>query len=300
MQGQLLKITFDTAAEELIFTATVLENSWFAIGFGSDMFDIDMIVWNSADQSVLDVWSTEHDVPQTDTTDNLTTSITAGDGVTIFETRRKLDTGDSQDYVVQLDRNTIWCYALRTEDGRWDSKHDEKEVFGIRINSDGTIASELDTSMLDVPYPAYFDKLEIHGWVMWSMWFVLGLTLLISKRYATGMGVIIMHMVHFIAGWIVVILTLLSGSLAIKEMGWPIVDNNEPHGIFGLIVMIGSVLMLFTGVFVIVRGKENMQKPWDPSEQKQRLMKFHRIGGYITLFFGNFTVFTGNMHFSEL
>ena len=111
-----------------------------------------MIVWLESERKTLDLWSYAHRRPDEDAISHLTSTIDENsvDGATVFETRRKLDTGAEQDFAIQVDTDMIWCYGVRQRDGRW-KKHDIYEVFGIRINSDGTIATELDVQQLDVP-----------------------------------------------------------------------------------------------------------------------------------------------------
>ena len=44
------------------------DQTWFSIGFGKDMFDVDMIAWhaNGLDSYVRDYWSTEKFTPPED------------------------------------------------------------------------------------------------------------------------------------------------------------------------------------------------------------------------------------------
>jgi len=66
------------------------------------MDDVDMIVWLEAEKRTLDLWSEGHRKPDEDSTSHLTTTVdeTTNEGGTVFETRRKLDTGDAQDYAI--------------------------------------------------------------------------------------------------------------------------------------------------------------------------------------------------------
>jgi hypothetical protein len=63
LDGQHLQIKYDTETDELVFTATVQEDSWFGIGFGPGMYDVDMIVWLEEDDETLDLWSSGYRKP---------------------------------------------------------------------------------------------------------------------------------------------------------------------------------------------------------------------------------------------
>ena len=83
------------------------------------MIDTDMIVWIADEDKseVLDLWSPGYTRPLIDEKDNNHNTIKGlGDGTRIFTTYRKLDTGDAQDYVVPIDQDLVWNYALRTSD----------------------------------------------------------------------------------------------------------------------------------------------------------------------------------------
>jgi hypothetical protein len=122
---------------------------WFSIGFGPDMYDIDMLAWHAdGDNSYFkDYWSTKKDTPGEDSEQNLTgrskvfaAGAPAGTlaGVDYkqiaFLTYRPLDTGDTaEDFLVQLGREMDMVYALRLRDSSW-SLHDRRGEFKMTLD----------------------------------------------------------------------------------------------------------------------------------------------------------------------
>ena len=92
-----------------MFTAEVINDSWLGIGFGENMRDTDMIVWLVEDGvgEVRDVHSMGYGVPGTDELQNVTQDVEpkfdSETNKVTFVTRRKLDTEDPLDKVLELD-----------------------------------------------------------------------------------------------------------------------------------------------------------------------------------------------------
>jgi len=55
-----LSINYDKIANKIVFDATVPDGQYFSIGFGPDMTDTDMILWqsNGIESQQRDLWST--------------------------------------------------------------------------------------------------------------------------------------------------------------------------------------------------------------------------------------------------
>ena len=108
------------AEQELVLKLVMPETSWFAIGFGSNMEDTDMIAWFNGDGNgfAKDYWSSGYGRPAEDAIQNIrdgeTPKFDANAKTMTFVTRRPLDTGDSeQDFLVKLDEAMPMCYAYR-------------------------------------------------------------------------------------------------------------------------------------------------------------------------------------------
>jgi len=121
-----------------------------------------------------------------------------------FLTRRPIDTGDAnQDFAVKLDAPQPMIYATRTKDPTWH-KHEHYGVWSLSLGLDGIVYSGcLDTSEL-LRSPDY----EQHGWFMWSAWFIVGLLLLVTKRYAKKYWRV-MHYLHAGLGYFVLVVTIV-------------------------------------------------------------------------------------------
>lgn len=99
---------FDQLAGELAFKAIVPNNSWLSIGFGTTMTDTDMIAWfvDEGQGTVQDLFSTKYAAPLEDEIQDLVQEkapvFDDNEGFMTFYTRRLLDTGDPQDYIVKV------------------------------------------------------------------------------------------------------------------------------------------------------------------------------------------------------
>ena len=101
--------------------ATIPNKSYLAVGFGENMRGTDMIVWRWKDDviEVDNLFSSGYEKPPSDGTDFLKTTIedSKDKQFKIFTTRRALDTGSKDDFVVQLNKPLVMCYAYRTGNG---------------------------------------------------------------------------------------------------------------------------------------------------------------------------------------
>ena len=103
-----LKVSGDPESRTLKLIATVPDNSYLAIAFGSDMIGTDMILWQAdGDNSAShDMWSSNFATPRHDRFDHLITTVEdgkIGTATKVFTTMRPYDPMDEQDFVVPLD-----------------------------------------------------------------------------------------------------------------------------------------------------------------------------------------------------
>ena len=103
------------------------------------MTNTDMIAWFAIDGvgETRDYYSTSHNVPQEDSVSNLVDGVEpvfdSSTGLLTFITRRKLDTGDSdEDYVVEPGIEMAMIYGYKKGDTKW-KKHDEYGVWSLLI-----------------------------------------------------------------------------------------------------------------------------------------------------------------------
>ena len=127
---------------------------------------------------------------------------------------------------------------------------------------------------------------------MWSAWFVVGLLLLITKRYAKKHWHL-MHYLHAILGYFVLIVTII---FALKITKWdPFADV---HSALGSITVIITIVGTLTGSFTAGTMRfYNGDKAWTKKERVEVVAKIHRYAGYFMLFLGNVTIMTGTGHY---
>ena len=65
-----IETCYDSKVDELVFKVQIPDKTWFAIGFGKDMFETDMIGWFSDARFELydtyDMYSFDHGAPERD------------------------------------------------------------------------------------------------------------------------------------------------------------------------------------------------------------------------------------------
>ena len=102
-----------------------------------------MIAWFVTEKvgETRDYWSTSYAKPVADQISNLVDDTApkfdAETGKMKFVTRRKLDTGDSeQDFLVRLGEDIPMIYSYKKGTSNW-VKHDEFGVWSLKIEQDG-------------------------------------------------------------------------------------------------------------------------------------------------------------------
>lgn len=128
-----------------------------------------------------------------------------------FETRRKLDTGDEKDYIVKINEENVMCAAFKRSTAQF-VHHDAWELWTFKVTETG----DVDNVEIDLTDLLRSDELEMHGWFMWSAWFIAGLMLLISKRYAKKKWNFC-HYFHAFLGYYVLVVTIV---FALRVTRW--------------------------------------------------------------------------------
>lgn len=239
----------DMITDEIVMKTTLPNKSWFSIGFGPNMRGTDMIVWRwKDDEMVVDnVWSTTYNVPPSDGTDYLKTTIQdSTDGkFKTFTTRRALDTGNVKDFVIQTDKSMAWSYALRTGKGTFSSRNDihtEREIFDVKFSSSGGV----ETGTLDLTSLRRNDFYEAHGYWLWTVWMPVGFLMLVTKRYAKKHWSCC-HIIHALFGVAILFVTLLWTFKILDYFEWTV--NTDLHSIMGITSAILCLIVTLSGAF---------------------------------------------------
>lgn len=281
--------------EEIVMKARIPNLSYLAVGFGKSMKETDMIVWRwKNEQTVVDnLYSTTFDTPPSDGTDFLKNKIetTADNRYKIIETRRAFDTGNTKDYVIEADKDYIWCYAYKTDDGDFVYHKEQPGRFSIKFSSTGT-AIETDIDLTQAARNTFY---EAHGWWMWSAWMPIGLLLLITKRYAKK-NWNCMHIMHALVGCIVLGVTLVWSFKILDYFDYSF--NTDLHSLAGFTSVILCLIVALSGTITASLAQfYNGDKDWSPKEKVSKVGKFHKWAGYFMLFLGNVTAMTGILHY---
>jgi hypothetical protein len=84
-------------------------------------------------------------------------------------------------------------------------------LFKIKVGSDGNIKlTAIDTG---------HNRLAVHGVFMYTLWFVLGIVLLVTKRYIKSKW-LAMHIAHIVVGLAVLLSTLGLGVKVLAFYNW--------------------------------------------------------------------------------
>lgn len=127
---------------------------------------------------------------------------------------------------------------------------------------------------------------------MWGAWFIVGLLLLITKRYAKKTWTL-NHYIHAFLGYFTLAVTIV---FALRVTQWSPFDTI--HNALGNLCVIVTILGCLSGTMTAALMKAyNGDKPWSKEEKVQLVAKIHRYAGYTMLFIGNAAIMTGVGHY---
>lgn len=204
-----------------------------------------------------------------------------------FETRRKLDTGDVNDYVVKINQENIMCAAFKKGSSSY-VHHDKWDLWTFKVTDTG----DVNETGIDLTDFLRSDELEMHGWFMWSAWFAVGLLLLFTKRYAKKTWTL-NHYLHAILGYFTLVVTIV---FALRVTNWAPFESI--HNALGSICVIITIFGSLSGTVTAgIMRAYNGDKAWSEQEKVQRVARIHRYAGYVMLFIGNASILTGVGHY---
>ena len=145
---------YDSSNNEVVFEVTTESSYYFGLGFGTSVMgtgnDMIMCTSSSGTPTCTDMHSNGYSAPIADSTDDLTVSGSVSGSQNVYEIRRALDTGDTDnDYVFALDTefDMIWALAVNTND--ISVSHDYRGANKATLYSDGSYSFADDHD--DVP-----------------------------------------------------------------------------------------------------------------------------------------------------
>jgi hypothetical protein len=179
-------------------------------------------------------------------------------------------------------------YSFVSGSAEW-RYHDERGVWSMSVLSDGIVVD----GVLDLTELLRVDEYEQHGWWMWSAWYIVGLLLLVTKRYAKKTW-LLSHYLHALLGYFVLVVTIV---WSFKVLQWRF---DELHFVLGTITLFVTIIGALSGSATAGTMKMyNGDKDWAEKERVERIAKIHRYFGYFMLFIGNLTIVSGCTHYFD-
>ena len=128
---------------------------------------------------------------------------------------------------------------------------------------------------------------------MWFSWYIAGILLLATKRYAKKFWVF-SHYAHAILGYIVLIVTIIFSFTVLEG------HFGHLHNILGIVTLVITILGSLSGSATAgIMKVYNGDKDWSEKERVERVAKIHRWSGYLMLLIGNLAVGSGIAEYYE-
>lgn len=229
------------------------------------------------------MYSTGYDSPPSDTVQNLEDiSVEIDQGVYTFTCYRALDTGDAQDYVVELDKEfpIIWAEQSDTSSLVF---HSARGISSLRIESSGKEAVVREAR---VEKKNYRKMLFLrHGVIMWVLWNLFAFVQLGTVRWLAEYWKY-NQFIHNAVGIFTALYTILGGYAAFMHSNFKV--KAHPHQILGFSFACVVIFLWVTGAVAYkIKEKEWMTK------KIYQAGKLHKVVGYGFIFVGIFTVAFG-------
>lgn len=120
-----------------------------------------------------DLYSHSEDEVKVDKVNTYNTIFAKGSSSTTFTSTRPLDTGYINSYVIELDKDLQMCFAFNTRTSALKYHENDRGVFNMRFNSDGT-------TLVQFKQPRGW---KVHAWIMLYCWTIACLLEIFSNRY---------------------------------------------------------------------------------------------------------------------
>ena len=263
------------------------------LAFGADTKNCDMLVFVSAMETanVFDCYNYEKD-PENhlDVSQDWTAEIIdyGSRRNKLFTARRALDTGDANDFAIQLDREMVISYFFANESSKFE-RNDFSNRMALLFTGDGQTTKGWDALFGIRRVPEF----ENHGIWMFLAWMPLGYLLLATKRYLKSNWKV-WHVVHIVIGLVTMVLTIWQTLEISLRFGWGLTD--DPHSILGTICIGLTLISVFTGTIAAAYMRYyNGDKEWSGKERATIIGKLHRWTSYFVLFYANVIILGGTI-----
>lgn len=134
--------------------------------------------------------------------------------------QRQFDTGDNlTDYVIPLDQDLIWVYALSKDSSNFE-KHFERGWFQLRFNKNDTDSSVfISTQVVPVNDPKF--EIRNDGWWLWIAWCLLSVIMVTTRRYMS-FAWLTGTLIHSMIGLLITGITLFFSLVGMQHLEWRI------------------------------------------------------------------------------
>ena len=216
-------------------------------------------------------------------------SIEIDQGVYTFTCYRALDTGDAQDFAIELGKEfpIIWAEQSDTSSLVF---HSARGVSSLYIESSGkeAVVGEANEEEEDYRKMLYLR----HGVIMWVLWNLFAFVQLGTVRWLAEYWKYNQY-IHNAVGIFTAIYTILGGYAAFMHANFKV--KPHPHQIVGFVFICVVIVLWVTGAVAYkIREKEWMTK------NVYQASKLHKVIGYGFIFVGFFTVGFGIREWIEI
>ena len=255
---------------------------YFSIGYNCwNMDHVDMAFWgatSSTSNVMNDLWSKSEESIVVDKTNPYTTTTVVGTSSTTFTSKRALDTGLTNSYVIELDKDLAMCFAFSTRTSALKYHGNDRGVFRMRLNSDGT-----STVLLAQP-----KTWQRHAWIMLYCWTIACLLEVFSNRYWKH-WFRVHQWIHSLVGYTTAILTAYSMYIAFLARSKSLMLTYHPIG--GYLTFLFMLPVMLLGMITMFKRKF-LRYDWN-SKSVLFWARIHAYLAYFLIFLSQATISAG-------
>jgi hypothetical protein len=221
------------------------KGGWFGIGFGTSMTNTDMISFlgEGDNGDVVDQYASGHGLPQKDASQDVEwTSSLDENEIFIFEGKRKLVTGDSHDFDVELSKEMSMIWAEGPIKANAQTYHNTYGFFKLLIKADGSSQSDKVKGLTDQQKATL-----THGIIMFTAWGIFGFMMCFTNRWGRHIS---NHtqLVHTVLGFSIMILSITAVAIKVNSTG---LHLEGIHAIPGFIIVIVCIFVSLGGLYTL-------------------------------------------------
>ena len=292
--GATLRINYDPDAfgQNILYTAKVPNGSYLSVGYGTSMFNTDMILWsaNGASSKQQDMYSTGHYNPSYSSKRNAyTTKFTYDDTFTFFESSRPLAKTSPGTYVIPVGQEFNMIFAFYQNH---NMVYHNKNIgnFAITLAPTGGCISEGGSNLI-----IRSNSPLIHGGFMWVSWSLISALQVWTNRY-------LVHYwkwrqtAHTVLGVMSGIFTITALLVILHYVGYKL-HFDTVHTGSGIITVVLCLMLILGGIFGLL-NRRFVNNDWK-TKSMLRVLSVHRYFGYFMIFAVQLSVLSGILYLMD-